>query len=1134
MKTILPIIALMLLPSLMIGQTLSIVASGGDAGPNSGTNWSIDGTVLTVSGTASINAAVINTKLQSGSLTIKGNTTTFNVTISESISNSTSGNILTVGENTNLGVITIDANITNTSDIYIYGKTFTVNGNITTTVNGSILLDAESGQQSYTGVGITLESSKTLSTQGNGSITLIGRGGNTTASMYGVHLLSGSQISTNTGSVSITGYSGSNANSTNHGVVFGSTAVESAVQINTTGGNITIDGSSLAPSGSDCDGIRLYNSSMKAGSGSITLQGSKLSGHSFSEAITFQNGGGNIFGDANNQSGPITFIGDVVYFTNSSSNKVNVLTSGAIVFESKTNAFTSTILFRNTTIDPDAASFRLGKSTNTTAVDIESVVSIAGPITVYGGSTLTLGANLTTNTSGDISIYTENSPTVSASHSIITPGQFKLMPVSVSFTSGISYPIGNLSVSSNGLQLGKSGNTASITLTAATTTSGPVSIHSGDFTTNSTATLTATGNPLMVNASGAVILNTALSGSTTTVNVQGNLQTTGSLTYVNLAGTNSQMITGTGTVQNVTVNKSSNGVTIASGVSNKLYVTGVFTPTSGVTTTNGNLVLRSTSTEDGVMGVAGTCPTEPFSGPVTVEKYIPSKRAFRFLTPGVTTSTSINANWQEGGVISSTAEYPQTAQGTANPNPGYGTHITGGSSNGLDPTLSGNPSLFTYNVNTNAWVAVTNTSTPTMRSGEGYRILVRGSRAMNLNDNAPVPDATILRTTGTLNVCGSVTFNSSSIVPLNADATGYSLVGNPYWSVVDWSLVDKSNIETNLYYWDPTVNGTNGRGAYVTVNTAGVNNLGGSSLNQYIQPGQAFFVKNTGTSPQLTFDRSDVVPGNRRPIFVRAGSLNGLLVGQEASDSGSAKTAGEIEGIRLSLFLKGRMPQSGPTDGALVCFRKDFTEGYGREDAAKLSNLDENLAAMYRGRIHSILGLPSWISGMRTDTIPLRMWNLYPSEYVLRVGLQSMDPAREVWLLDRSSGRSVKVTGDRLDHSFIQAAGVANKDDLLLVVHLRVPGAKEDGSEEILLYPNPSVTEKVSFAVPMEGLTPDGGRLSSTAEVVDLSGTLRLSKKVELDGSGRGVLEVPTLNRGTYVLRIQVGGKVFISKMIRQ
>jgi hypothetical protein len=170
---------------------------------------------------------------------------------------------------------------------------------------------------------------------------------------------------------------------------------------------------------------------------------------------------------------------------------------------------------------------------------------------------------------------------------------------------------------------------------------------------------------------------------------------------------------------------------------------------------------------------------------------------------------------------------------------------------------------------------------------------------------------------------------------------------------------------------------------------------------------------------------------------------------------------------------------------------------------------------------------------MARDSIPLRMWNLYPSEYVLRIELKDVDPDREVWLIDRVRGRSERVIGDRLDYAFQQASGVTRKDDLVLAVLKRVPVAGDDGGA-MLLYPNPSVSGKVQFAIPMQGLSAEGGWMSSMVELVEASGVVVQSGSVRLDGRGRGDLDVSRLRSGSYVLRVWVGEKTFTTKMIRQ
>src|SRR5690606_37191897 len=130
---------------------------------------------------------------------------------------------------------------------------------------------------------------------------------------------------------------------------------------------------------------------------------------------------------------------------------------------------------------------------------------------------------------------------------------------------------------------------------------------------------------------------------------------------------------------------------------------------------NGSLVFNSDPTTTGQLDTFTGIITG--SGDVTQERYIPARRAFRFLSSAISSTGSIHANWQEGAI-----------NATDNPNPGYGTHITGSTTggNGFDANPSGNPSMFTLDNSLQQWMAVSNTNVNTLEAGKAYRILVRG------------------------------------------------------------------------------------------------------------------------------------------------------------------------------------------------------------------------------------------------------------------------------------------------------------------------------------------------------------------------------------------------------------------------
>ena len=96
------------------------------------------------------------------------------------------------------------------------------------------------------------------------------------------------------------------------------------------------------------------------------------------------------------------------------------------------------------------------------------------------------------------------------------------------------------------------------------------------------------------------------------------------------------------------------------------------------------------------------------------------------------------------------------------------------------------------------------------------------------------------------------------------------------------------------------------------------------------------------------------------------------------------------------------------------------------------------------------------------------------------------------------------------------------------------PAADNAASAEVSLYPNPTVTGRVSFRLPMASLRSNGGALSSTVEAIDYAGSVKLSRKVTIDAAGRGELDASSLTSGAYILRVSVAGRVFTTRMVRQ
>lgn len=654
-------------------------------------------------------------------------------------------------------------------------------------------------------------------------------------------------------------------------------------------------------------------------------------------------------------------------------------------------------------------------------------------------------------------------------------------------------------------------------------TSGNTSVNALSIASGATLTIGTTGNPTFSVAS--------------SFENNGTVDGVGTLRF---SGSAAQTITGTGTVKNVDINNAS-GVTISSG-SNKMNVNGVMTITSGTITTNDNLVFKASATEEGMIGQISTCATNanPIIGKVTVERYVPgSQRSFRFLTPGVTSTSSIRDNWQEGSNVTNPIGYPNTSATSANPLPGYGTHITGSTTgaNGVDATITGNPSLFTYSAAGQIWTPITNTNSPTFKVGEAYQIMVRGDRSIDMRTNTPTPNTTIIRTTGTPATC-NFTFTPSTTVPLSSSATGFSFIGNPYWAIVNWHTVSKSGIENAYYYWDPTLAGSNSRGAYSTLTLDGSGNEtksnSSSRITKFLQPGQGFFVRNTNTTPSITFTENDKVNNNSNKALIF--QKNPMHAGAELGIDDKARVRGGLpatEKIYVSLYLKSNITKSS-ADGIAITYNRTFSDAQGPEDARKFTNLDENIAVAFNGSRYAITGMQS-SSLVKSDTIPLAMWNLNEIDYVLRFDLTDyLEPQREIFLLNRTTGQTTKLNNNgTLDVEFRPNPGSRNKDDFAIVFNSSRILPKPRTRKTAEVFPNPISNGIVQFTVP----NTDVKSISQSRvniEVQDQSGRLISGGVVQIDNNGNGQLDISDLPAGVYSFKIQVGSRTFINKIVKQ
>ncbi len=628
--------------------------------------------------------------------------------------------------------------------------------------------------------------------------------------------------------------------------------------------------------------------------------------------------------------------------------------------------------------------------------------STLSSITNGSGTMPNINGNLILNNSGTkafrfIGNNTSTSITIGGDI-IIYQGELDLS----SGTGAITVNLGGNLIMSGGTLNNSGGTTCAINFTKAGTatfskTAGTMSAVPINYTVNSGCTLDfgtsilngSTGTFTLASGAGIKIgspSGIAISGATGNVQVGGTRTYNANATY-EFNGSAAQ-ITGTGlpaSIQNLIINNSfvtAPQVTLSQAVA----VTGTFTPTLGTLATGGLLTLKSTSIANtAIVGVAAAA--NQVTGNVTIERFIPlGYRAFRFLTPGVTTSTSINANWQNGGVATA----------------GIGTHITGSTAglNGLDATPSGAPSMFTLDDGSGNWTAVAATDgSNILQAGRGYRILIRGDRSVDITSAsaANMNVATTLKATGTL-ITGPVTMgyssnggNTAGMPNLSTSTSGnarFTLIGNPYYSPVDWNALSRTGVGATYYAWDANMTGANNRGAYVSWNaTTGFNNLGNtgtSNVNQYIQPGQAVFVESLTATPVLTFAEAN-----------KNTSLTAVL-----------RTQNQYANMSILLFKPSELATGKPTDGTTIVFDNAFAAGMDAGDASKFVNPDENIAVVRNAANLSIEARPKVTA---YDTVYLRLWQLVAgNSYALKINAGNF-VGTDAWIKDNYLNTSTPI-----------------------------------------------------------------------------------------------------------------------------
>lgn len=513
----------------------------------------------------------------------------------------------------------------------------------------------------------------------------------------------------------------------------------------------------------------------------------------------------------------------------------------------------------------------------------------------------------------------------------------------------------------------------------------------------------------------------------------------------------------------------------------------------GNLTIEGELIFKSSSAGNGELGYVSS--TSIITGDATVERYMTDKRSYRMISSAVTTTTPIHANWQEGATSN-----------TDDPNPGYGTHITGTTTdqtNGFDATQTGNPSLFTLDSPTQTWTPIPNTDVTTLHAGTPYLIFARGSRNVDLMDNASFSETT-------LRAKGKLTKGTAVQLFTTSGANQFVMFGNPYQSCINLSSVFQGaiNINTNFYIaYDPTIGDS---GGYVPVSLPGGINMMNSSANQFLQPGHG------GQAVALSAGNS-----------VIAFSEYDKSAGNFTSNNFRGTSQGFENLLKIQLYTQENFNRNGQVhDGIGIIFNSDYNQTKANlRNVIKIMNPMENL-----GIVENDQKLAMQFRAMPEDGDEFDLYSTgySHSNYVLKVSIEGLE-GNNFYLEDAYTEARILISSRELNHEFNITDDLSKATDRFRIVTESSLGMETDADyRNLRIYPNP--VPQNYFYLESAHLSGKIGRVS----IYDISGRNVLNEQISFENASTKISFNSGITPGLYLVKVNILGEETTFKIVKQ
>jgi hypothetical protein len=471
---------------------------------------------------------------------------------------------------------------------------------------------------------------------------------------------------------------------------------------------------------------------------------------------------------------------------------------------------------------------------------------------------------------------------------------------------------------------------------------------------------------------------------------------------------------------------------LVSGKTLTISNTGIFTinPTKKLTIAGTadfggkTVIIKSDSNGTGAIGqVTGTLTG---ATNVTVERYIPAKRAWRALTAPLkgSTNNSIYYNWQNNGsVIANT-----------------GVEIWSNLSSLTNVTSGGTgSSLLTYNSVGNSWTGVTNTSTTNLFSStinNPFMVFVTGPFATSSTNITSGTAATTLKATGSL-ITGTQSYATTG--------TQYTLIGNPYASSLSLTAMlsdtdNSTNFNNGIWIWDSNGNATVGSYNYFDKNASAYSYTNSTtpasnpiSASAEIQSGQAFFVQSSS--------------GNAASFSIKEAHKGTSVINTVFRDVAPAQL------LRVGLYKQENNEWSG-RDGAMTVILPDANAN---QTPNKMANGTENVAFVKNG---SLFASEHHLPLVASDVLNIRVWRTTAgANYKLKINTEDFVTTNLSATLEdlfTNSRTPLNLEGAAVEYPFtVTTDALSTGDRFRIVFQNAVLGTNNPTATSFSIVPNP-------------------------------------------------------------------------------